>query len=289
MRYNGLFVTDLDGTLLSDDKKIAAAELKALRGLRDIGVLTAIATGRSNYSFDKLISQLGHSGSDITLAVDYIIVSTGAGLMTFPEGRIIKSFALRNDDVQFIAEYLERRSLDYMIHKPLPDTKHFLYSAHGEENPDFYARLEIYKDFSMQLTQSTLETFGEATEVVCIVPAEKGHDLAEIIRKDLQQFSVIKATSPLDGESIWIEIFPADVSKSQTTQLLADSLNICHKDICAVGNDFNDEDLLRWVECGYVVSNGPSSMKDSLHVVGSNNEGGVSEAIEHWRENTLLL
>ncbi len=287
--YRGLFVTDLDGTLLTDRKNIAAADLKALQHLRARGVLVAIATGRSNYSFNKLIQQLECTGLESALAVDYVIVSTGAGLMTFPDSRIVTSFTLSGDEVFCISEYLENHGLDYMIHKPVPETMRFLYRSHGGENPDFHARLEMYKEYSTPFLKSSVREFGKATEVVCIVPAENGHDLADKVMTDLSQFSVIRATSPLDGESVWIEIFPSNVSKSQTTQVLAERMSIQHQNICAVGNDFNDDDLLQWVEHGYLVSNGPSSMKEKLHVVGSNNESGVREAIDHWLGNNLFL
>lgn len=287
--YKGLFVTDLDGTLLTDEKVIAEVDLEALQRLRAMGILVVIATGRSDFSFNRLMHQLGYSGSGTSLTVDYVIVSTGAGVMTFPDNRIEKSHALENDNVILISNYLDGLELDYMIHKPVPDTKHFIYQSHGGDNSDFYARLKIYRDYSTPLSKNNLKNFGKATELVCITPAEGGHELAERIMTELQQFSVIKATSPLDGKSIWIEIFPPEVSKSQSTRFLAKRFNIHHKNICAVGNDFNDEDLLLWVEHGYLVSNGPSSMKETLRVVGSNNEGGVREAVNHWIETTFLL
>jgi len=280
--HKGLFVADLDGTLLTDQKVIAKVDLEALQRLRNLGFLTAIATGRSNYSFNKLMDLLGYSGSANTLPVDYIIFSTGAGIMDFPESRILKSFALGKEEVRYIADYLETLGLDYMIHKPVPDTRHFLYSAHGKDNPDFHARLKIYNDFAAPLTPDSLAHFGEATEVLCIASQDKGHEYAARIAKTLKQFSVIKATSPLDGKSVWIELFAPNVSKSQATRLLAERVGVDRKNICAVGNDFNDEDLLEWAGQGFVVSNGPQSIKSRFEVVASNNEGGVSEAVNRW-------
>jgi hydroxymethylpyrimidine pyrophosphatase-like HAD family hydrolase len=51
----GLFVTDLDGTLLTDEKRISANNLGVLRALQRSGCRTAIATGRSDYSLLKLL------------------------------------------------------------------------------------------------------------------------------------------------------------------------------------------------------------------------------------------
>ena len=89
--------------------------------------------------------------------------------------------------------------------------------------------------------------------MLCIVPGEKGHDIAAMVAQHFTQFSVIKATSPLDGESVWIEIFPPMVSKSLAVQWLIDNIGFSMKNVCAVGNDYNDEDFtpLGWAQfCG---------------------------------------
>ena len=47
LRPTGLFVTDLDGTLLRSDRTFAADDLAALRRLGECGVVRVVATGRS--------------------------------------------------------------------------------------------------------------------------------------------------------------------------------------------------------------------------------------------------
>jgi Cof subfamily protein (haloacid dehalogenase superfamily) len=281
-KYRGLFVSDLDGTLLTNERKIAPADLEALSQLRRMGYLTAIATGRSNYSFNKLMNSLGYSGTGSLLPVDYIIFSTGAGIMDFPGTRLLKSFSLSPEDVHRIVDCLETSHLDYMIHRPVPDTRHFLYSYHSGTNPDFDTRLKIYQEFARPFSPQALNNLAGATEVLCIVPSDKGHAVAAELLESLDQYSVIKATSPLDGKSIWIEIFTADVSKSKAVRWLAKRASIPRENICAVGNDFNDEDLLHWAAKGFVVSNSPPSLKSVFQTVASNDRGGVSEAANRW-------
>ena len=70
----GLFITDFDGTLLRSDGTLAQCDLDALGSLRMRGIKTAVATGRSLYSF------IDSPGAD--LPVDYIIFTTGAGVVT---------------------------------------------------------------------------------------------------------------------------------------------------------------------------------------------------------------
>ncbi|MGB3210196.1 MAG: HAD family hydrolase [Desulforhopalus sp.] len=281
-KLKGLFVVDLDGTLLTSERKFAPTDLEALCRLRTRGYLVAIATGRSNHSFELLIENLGYAGSESSLPVDFVIFSTGAGILDFPTNSLLKSFSLGSEDVLFAAEYLERAGLDYMIHKPVPDTRYFLYSCNGGKNPDFHRRLQMYGEFGSPLSRQLLENFGEATEVLCISPGNSGHRVANDIACILPQCNVIKATSPLDGTSVWIEIFPPTVSKSQAVRWLSAATGLEQRNICAVGNDYNDEDLLSWAGQSFLVENGPSSMKSDFEIVASNDNGGVAEAVTRW-------
>ena len=278
----GLFVTDLDGTLLTDNKTISDIDMRSLSCLQKNGFLTVIATGRSDYSFFSLLDNLGFSGESPSLPVDYVIFSTGAGIMMYPTKRLLKNFSLQQEDVQLITKYLNSFSLDFMVHQPVPDTRYFLYSSHGHENDDFHRRLKIYSTFARPFSSEAEKGMGGATEVLCIVPKEKGHDIAEMVAQHFTQFSVIKATSPLDGESVWIEIFPPMVSKSLAVQWLLDNIGFSVENVCAVGNDYNDEDLLHWAGHSFVVANSPSTMLIDFSTVACNNENGVSEAARRW-------
>lgn len=281
-KYKGLFVTDLDGTLLTDAKTFNKRDLDALQTLRDQGYAVAIATGRSDYSFHTLMASLGMRGSDCCPAIDYVIFSTGAGIINYPTESLLKSVSLSAGDVATIVDYLEVSQLDYMVHRAVPDTHQFFYRQHSEQNPDFSRRLDIYSEYATLLPEGRLLLPQGATEVLCIVPGSKGRELTKKIAAVFDQFSVIRATSPLDGESSWIEIFDPRVSKSKGVAWLAESLGITKENTCAVGNDYNDEDLLHWAEQSYIVRNSPTRLRELFQVVASNNEGGVSEVIAHW-------
>lgn len=282
MQYKGLFVTDLDGTLLTDEKRFNSRDLGALQNLRDQGYAIAIATGRSDYSFFTLMESLGMRGTECAPAIDYVLFSTGAGIIHFPEESLLNSISLSENDVSVIVDYLEASRLDYMVHRAVPDTHQFQYRLHSEQNPDFSRRLDIYREHGTPLPEGGLTRPEKATEVLCIVPGRKGREITDRIAAVFGQYSVIRATSPLDGESSWIEIFDSAVSKSKGVAWLAERLGVAQKNTCAVGNDYNDEDLLHWAEKSYIVRNSPCRLKEQFQVVASNNDGGVSEAIAHW-------
>lgn len=71
----GLFIMDFDGTLLRSDRTVAAEGLVALRQLGELGIIRAIATGRSLFSFNTVPL------SDLPL--DFVIFSTGAGILQY--------------------------------------------------------------------------------------------------------------------------------------------------------------------------------------------------------------
>ncbi len=278
----GLFVIDFDGTFLRDDKSLADVDRDALVRLRDRGVVTAIATGRSLYSFQKIMAELGEDGPENSLPVDYVIFSTGAGIMDFPTCTLLNTYSLGVGDVIAIAETLDEYDLDYMIHRCVPDTKYFIYNYCTGSNSDFQTRLDLYGEYGDVLTAKNLTSFGEATEVLCIVERQRGDQLAHYLASVLSDYSVIKATSPLDKSSFWIEIFAKDVSKSKAVHWLSQKIGVSQAQVCAVGNDYNDVDMLDWAGQGYLVANGPDSLQSHYPVVASNNEGGVAEVASKW-------
>ena len=208
--------------------------------------------------------------------------------MDFSEKKIIRNLSLTADDVFSISNYLQNSCMDFMIHRPIPDTRYFLFSSGKQNNHDYLTRLTMYKDYAAPLSAPMIKEFNGATEVLCILPPGE-LEIAEQIIEDLNTFSVIRATSPLDGKSIWLEIFSPDTSKGKAVKWLADHVGVPQKNVCAVGNDFNDEDLLHWAGESFVVTNSHKQLHAFFPVVASNNNGGVSEAAACWLESSANL
>jgi hydroxymethylpyrimidine pyrophosphatase-like HAD family hydrolase len=273
VKPSGLFIMDFDGTLLRSDRTVALRDLDALRQLGELGIIRAIATGRSLFSFNTVpISNL---------PMDFVIFSTGAGVMQYNNKKLIRKVNLAPPEVERASEVLKAYRLDFMIHRPIPDNHRFAYYRTNRENDDFDRRLEIYSRHADVLTE-TSNGFGPATQLLAVVPGRNGSAVLETIRNELVDFNVIQTTSPLDGKSTWIEIFPTTVSKSQTAAWLAAELQIDKRRIVSVGNDYNDLDLLEWTDCSYVVDNAPADLKNRFATVASHNNAGVAEAARRW-------
>jgi Cof subfamily protein (haloacid dehalogenase superfamily) len=268
----GLFVTDLDGTLLRSDQRVASDDLKALERLGRRGITRAVATGRSLFSYQR---------AGIQLPVEYLIFSTGTGIFSFAHNDIVHQNRLNPGEVARAAAVFEKIGVDYSIHEPVPRNHCFAYRCNHKSNPDFDHRLQLYQGFCRKL-DTVPESFGPAAQLLAVLPSEQTEMLLPLIRRQMTGLNVIRATSPLDGRSTWVEIFPSTVSKSLTAAWLADRLKIGREKSMCIGNDYNDQDMLEWAGVSYVVDNAPDTLKARFDAVASNNGCGVAEAIDRW-------
>jgi HAD superfamily hydrolase (TIGR01484 family) len=269
----GLFVCDFDGTLLRSDRSFSDTDLKALIRLGELGIIRAVATGRSIYSINTVAIS--------NLPVDFILFSSGAGISRHPDGRIIRKVSLEPHEVSLAIKILQANDLDFMVHHPIPENHMFSYVESTSDNPDFKRRIELYHQFAKPL-ETTIDGFGDATQLLAILPPADNRPVIEMLENALPSFNIIQTTSPLDGQSTWIEIFPTTVSKSLTAAWLSAAYGLKADQALSVGNDYNDLDLLEWAGCSFVVDNAPHDLKSRFPVVASNNECGVTEAIERW-------
>jgi Cof subfamily protein (haloacid dehalogenase superfamily) len=270
----GLFITDFDGTLLRSDGTLAQRDLDALISLSRRGITTAVATGRSLYSFN--------TSPGVELPVDYIIFTTGAGVVNRPEGKLVYRVNLTRDMAMQALDIFKEYRLDFFLHGPVPDNYKFLYCRTTPNNPDFETRLHRYRPFGKPFDAASGNGFKEVSQLLAVIPENAVNDVVEKVREALPELSVIKTTSPLDHQSTWIELFHPNVSKSKTTAWLAAELAVDVLNTAAIGNDYNDQDLLEWASHSFVVENAPEDLKNRFQPVASNNDGGVAEAIENW-------
>jgi hypothetical protein len=268
-----MFITDFDGTLYRSNHTISKKDLNTLEMLNDNGITRVIATGRSLYSFQQALN-------GYTLPIDYLIFSTGAGIAKYPDpqANILKSEGFTSEQTAHILDYLIETPFDFMIHHPVPENHRFQYRRTGCRNVDFQTRIDFYAGYCDPISDTPLP-IDNASQFLVIVPAESGNPTLQMLIEKLPLANVIQTTSPLDGRSVWIEIFPKATSKSLAAMWLAEQLDISSQECVATGNDYNDMDLLYWAGKKYLVSNGPEAMRKVFPLVSSNNESGVSEAV----------
>ncbi|MBA7574555.1 hypothetical protein ES708_16364 [subsurface metagenome] len=124
--------------------------------------------------------------------------------------------------------------------------------------------------------------FGEACQFLIISKNNSG--VHEKVKQMFPGYHVERTTSPLDGKSIWTEIFPLGISKGSGSLFLSNKLNIPLSNIMAVGNDYNDVTLLDWAENSFIVSGSPDELCEKYEVVGDDEHTGLCDAICRFKK-----
>ena len=257
-----LLVCDLDGTLLLRDRPFDSRDLALLQRLGDQGTIRAIATGRALATAMRVIPP--------DFPIDYLIFSSGAGVLEWHSQELLVSHTMHPDDVSRATRALMQLRLDFMIHAPIPDQHIFHYHRTGATNPDFERRLSRYAADGRALQLDT--PIASASQLLAVSPSGDPDEPYLKLCAGLKGLSIIPATSPLDGQSMWIEVFAPTVSKSQAAAWIARTHNIDRRDTFAIGNDYNDWDLLRWAAHAALVRNAPAVMRAEFDPVESLSE-----------------
>jgi hydroxymethylpyrimidine pyrophosphatase-like HAD family hydrolase len=275
----GMVVTDLDGTLFQSERRISARNYRTLEDLGSRRVLRVVATGRHLLSARRVLAD--------GFPIDFLIFSSGAGILAWRSQKLLRSISMSEEEVASAFEAFSSRSLDFMVHRPIPHNHHFVYYSSGEGNPDFEARCALYREFAKPGRPGLLP-MRKACQLLAIEPYFRSFSRYRQIKAQLPGLTVIRTTSPLDGKSRWLEIFPGRVSKALASRWLARTQGIREDRILAVGNDFNDLDLLRWAAKSFAVGGAPEELAGQFPVVRGGDESDFSEAVAIWRRECQL-
>ncbi len=256
-------VTDLDGTLLNSNNRVGELDMETIKFLHGKGIKIIIATGRSVFSFKKVINN--------DFPVDYLIFDAGAGIMDVKSSNLLFSSFMERNQVVDIAKRLIELKIDFQIRNKIPDSHMYYYKKFGLYNPDFDRINEIYQDYIQELTN--IDCLNQSSRIICIAP---NNQIVEIIENEFQEFSIIRATSPVDNQSVWMEIYPKGINKGSALTFLCNKIRINVSEIIGFGNDYNDIHFLNILEQSYMVSNAPNDLKLKYNVTVSNDENPIS-------------
>ncbi len=263
-----MVITDLDGTLLNNNKEVSLPDMKSLFWLGENKIIRVIATGRNFFSLSKVLKD--------NFPIDYLIFSSGAGVYDWKNKTLMHSQYMPDYEVKQISEILIDHNVDFMIHEMIPENHKFVFNRAGNHNPDFERRIKVYNDFAVDLNPKT-ERYQHACQIIAVFP--NNIDLFDEIKQKFSDIKIIRTTSPLDGDSIWMEIFPEIVSKGYGIDWLCKELNIDPVKTISIGNDYNDIDMLEYTAEKFVVNNAPDDLKEKFPVCKSNQENGFTDVV----------
>jgi Cof subfamily protein (haloacid dehalogenase superfamily) len=268
-----ILALDLDGTLLRDDKTISEKDCETLNELSERGVVLVAATGRSLRKVQEVI------GDEVPF--DFIVFSSGAGVYQWKEKNLLVFEKFQADVSLSVSEILLKRAVNFLVFEPIPYNYRFSFHRGEHKYPEFERYIARHEEDS-QLFSTACNS--KAGQFLVVLPNDemRYHDIRNELIDNVSGVHVIRTTSPVDNRYLWLEIFPDTVSKGHGVRWVCDSQLVDHKNTIAIGNDYNDIDMLSFVAKPFLVGNAPVDLKNQFPFIKEdNNSDGVSHVIKH--------
>jgi hydroxymethylpyrimidine pyrophosphatase-like HAD family hydrolase len=248
-----IWFMDFDGTVKPLGKNVSPEDLDALQAIGEAGGVRAVATGRSIRTFE--------ADWEPGFEIDYLISSAGLALSRWGKGGLVETEEIRSfspEDAELAVKTAVGLGVGFAFCFPPPRTHAFYYQL-----PPFPAP----PSFHAMITQADREPHpwkGEAGfglgQIILIGETGLVREKAEVFKKAMPWLSYAFTRSPyLDG-ALWLEVYPPGVSKGQAAARLSARLGFSAQEAAALGNDYNDADLLDWAGTSYISAGGPADM-----------------------------
>jgi hydroxymethylpyrimidine pyrophosphatase-like HAD family hydrolase len=120
---------------------------------------------------------------------------------------------------------------------------------------------------------------------------EEMDQLEEVLKSELGATAKILSTKYLEQDFTLIDIVNPAASKGAGVAAAAAELGATREEIMAIGDNYNDLEMLLFAGTGVVMANAPLTLREiaGLHPTASNREDGVALAIEQFILNRPQL
>ena len=264
----GLVATDLDGTLLRNDKSISPDDLEMLRHLGKRNILRVVATGRNMEKVKEVIP--AH------VPFDYVAFSSGAGIFDCFQKKLLYSQNIPKETVNRLIRLFTEKKLSFFLFNEVPLNYYCWYYRGEKACTEFERYFGFHYAYTNELPASGKVDTGACQFLVIFRYAGEFFELKEELENEFDDLKILRVSSPLQTGYVWMEIFHRNVSKGNAIRFLCDYLNIEHGATLGIGNDYNDLDLLDFTSFSYLVENGPEELKLKYRPAPSNEENAFS-------------
>lgn len=253
-------VSDIDGTLVDQNQQISEHNLKAIQQFQHEGGIFTIATGRVEQSVKHLIDQL---------QIEHpVILYNGGKVIDFKLNCVIYE---RYIPVEFVLGFVDMalsNQLNICIY-----TDEDIYILNDTDTIRTYAAKD---KVTVQLLPSVAYLKSRIVYKVLII------DEVAAFRTCYDYFeqTSMSDVTIVQSENTYLEILPNDVSKGEALKVLMDYLNLPIESAIAIGDHFNDIEMIKAAGIGVAVNNAIPSLKEYADaIVPSNIEHGVAKTI----------
>jgi Cof subfamily protein (haloacid dehalogenase superfamily) len=262
-----IFFSDLDGTLLTKDKKISEKTKQALDEFAAAGNHFAICTGRGLDNVIPVSKELGLNYKGM-----YLICYNGAEIYDVDAGKDIFRIGVPLKLIPGIFE----TAAEFGIHVHTYTSDSLVSPENGEE-------MQYYNRVIKRPVVVTDDIVSALPEDPCKVIAIELHDLDKLERFRLAIMEKYSDTvTTVYSNPNYLEIFMKEAGKGSAVIRLAKHLNIPIEDTIAAGDEQNDISMIEAAGIGVAMKNAVDSAKKAADVITEfdNDHDGLSEIIK---------
>lgn len=261
-----LFISDIDGTLLSAQRTLSPRTIESIKAVRAAGHHFVLCSSRPPESMRVLERLYGGIGSPL--------VAYNGGLVLSGRGEVQHDVPISPSDARFIAEHCETTGL----HASFFAGEHWY--TWGE---DEWTERERTHTWVRPEAASTLE-FVASGEVE-VTPPHKVMCMGDPMLVDALETALAGRPGVVSYRSkdTYLEIANADCSKGTGLLAVAQQLGVVRDDLYYFGDNYNDLPAFEVVGHPIAVANArPEALALVESVIPSNTEDGVAVFLEAW-------
>ena len=271
-----ILFTDLDGTLLDDNKDISAEDMSAVRKMIAAGHKFVMTTGRPLTSVKKLAGRYGF------LEAGFYLVSFNGGLIyDCGEQKAILTRYIPVDEVKAIMDAAHACGMH--AHTYSGD---LVVSEYETEQLKTYCRL-MQMDYVV--VKDIREYYGQFINVVVKPPIKVNiitpfdHSSLESFRAEMRKITAGKLFDVFSKPEM-LEFSHMKSNKGDAVRFMADFYKVPMADTIAVGDEENDCPMIEAAGVGVAMANASPVVRNVADYVTErdNNHSGIAEVIEKF-------
>jgi len=272
MRYR-MLVVDVDGTLVGRDRHVSPRVRAAVRAALDAGALVTLATGRWFRSAQPIAAELG-----LELP---IVLHNGALVKDSLTGEVLDHCHLPLTMAAAAIELIERHGLQPIVYENAFGGELMVAGPPELDSPATARYLSTKEVALRRAPRGRLQLADDPLELVVADTAERADPLlAELAGGP---WRTVTSMSTLVPDARFVEILGPDCSKANAIRRLAAGRGVGLADVVAVGDNYNDLDMIEAAGLGIAMGNAPPGVRARADWVAPPvEEDGLAAAIERF-------
>jgi HAD-superfamily hydrolase, subfamily IIB len=260
-----LVVADIDGTLLQAGYGMPRENIDAIERFVDKNGKFAVCTGRSVVAVRRYIDWIQPTAP--------CILNNGTLIYDFKKEKVLFNVNLDDSVLEIIKNILST----------FPDIGVELHSTEGITvvRQTEYTQKRITVEHLPYTLEHITQTKGRWNKILLLGSTQRMKQLENYIEKNRKNNPMFVRFDFVASSDIYYEIIPAGVNKGTGLKKLAEIMKTDIKNTVAIGDYYNDIEMLEVAGYSAAVSDAPADVKAKVDItVSSCLQGGVGELLD---------